>query len=376
MTWKLPEDQNKPNVEPDPWTGRQPDKKPRGSQPPTIEALLKQLWLNLKRKGASWRSYQPPPRAWLMGLPGAVFIIWLGLGIHYGRADQLSYAMRLGVYQGQLADGWQWRAWGLYQIHTLSQPQVLTVKSEVISQDLALAKASMTLTYRIVDPKAYLFSINEPLRVLHALSDSALQQVISQINSAVLLSDKNASTVVATLKPLLQSLVDHAGLGIRIETIHVDDVAIPDSLQELFTKMNAIYVTQTAEKQKNLEYQQQVMPAATRKAQQSLIAAKTYAQQALTKAQSDVAAYLMLLPHYQKNPKLTKYQLYTQFMTTILSESQTVVVDAKNTTPMIVLPDSGFKKVTAPTVNEESAANVAVADTDDSYGNIKGGYGS
>ncbi len=379
MTWKLPEDQNKPK--PDPWTGRQPDNKPKGQQPPDIDALLRQAWTKLKRRYSNWRSLNSQPRAWLTWLAGVALAIWLGLGVHYVRGDQLSYVLRLGVYQGQLATGWQWRAWGIYQVYSLPQPQALTVKPEVISQDLNLAKVSMTLTYRVIDPKAYLFSNNAPLIVLQALSDSALQQVVGQMNSDALLSEKNPPTIVTELKPLLQSLVDQAGLGVQIVSIQIDDVAIPDSLQELFTKMNALYETQTVTRQKNLEYQQQVLPAAVLKAKSNMNAAKAYAQQTIAKAQSDVADYLLVLPQYEKNPQLIKYQLYTQNMTEILSASQTVVVDAKGTTPMIVLNDAMRKKPLAP-VNSTAATAISVVDNsdadtiNDSYGNIKGGYGS
>lgn len=378
MAWNLPEDQQKPKTKSDPWTGRPTDgKKPSGQQPPNIEALLRDGWLKVQRY---WRKPRPfNPRATSQWVTGLVVVVWLGLGIQHVSENQLAYVMRLGVYQGQLAMGWQWRAWGLYQVHFIAEPLSINIAAEVMTQDLNLAKVSMGFRYRIDDPKAYLFHMQAPEATLQALATSALQQTVGHEQLAVLLSEKNPAVVVNQLKSLLQASFDQAGLGVNVETVTIDNVAIPDTLQELFNKMDALYTTQATEKQKNVEYQQRVLPPAVQKAQAWLTAANTYSQQALVKAQADVADFLSLLPSYEKAPKLIKYQLYTQNMTTLLSQAATVIVDAKGPAPMIVMNEAGAKKTldaVNPTVPLVTESDAPAADNNDSYGNIKGGYDS
>ena len=376
MAWNLPEDQKKPKSDGDPWTDRPKDnKQPGEQQPPHLEAILRDYWLKLKRSWGKRPSLAPRRGPVIKSLVGLLGVVWLIKGAHYVNADQLAYVMRFGTYQGQLAPGWQWRAWGLYQVHLLPQPIKISVVSEVMTQDLNLAKLTTTLTYRVIDPKAYLFSLAAPTDTLAALADSALQQTVGHVKLASLLSEKNPPAVERDFKALSQIAFDQAGLGVKVDTVSIDNVAIPDTLQELFNKMNALYVTQTTEKQKNAEYQQQVLPPALLKAQAGITEAKAYADRVKQAAEVDVADFLSILPRYEKAPQLVKHQLYTQSMTTILSESSTVVVDAKGSSPMIVINDQSVKKAPSATAVNAPVVEEPVSNEPDSYGNVKGGYG-
>lgn len=371
MAWNLPKDQqpNRPTAD-NPWTGGQHNPE---QQPPHLEALLRQWW-------QKWRSGSPTPVAkkapikWFLAL---VVMVWALMGVHYVSTDHLAYVMRLGAYQGQLTPGWQWRAWGLYQVKILPQPMNLTLSTEVMTQDLNLTEVTVAMRYRINDPQAYLFTIQAPQDSLRALLKSALQQTMGGTRLEVLLSQANPPEVLNHLSHVVQTLTNQAGLGITVENISLQKVAIPTALQELFDKMDALYATQTAEKDKSLQYQRQVLPPAQVKAEALLTEAKAYSQQAQLKAQADVADFLALLPSYEKAPQLTKYRLYSQAMASLWHQAATVVVAPNGTAPSITLNNSlAPKTVESDPVVTPVEPPVETKDTaSDTYGSVRGGYG-
>lgn len=382
MAWNLPEDQrsDKPKLGSDPWTGGQ--KKPENQQPPHLEDLIRSFWKKLRGQ---------TPRVphqlstWVKGLLGATVLLWFILGMHFVPSNQLVYTMRFGIYQGQLAQGWQWRAFGLYQVKHLAQPMRTRVNTDVMTQDLNVATVGVDVVYRVDDAKTYLFTNQTPQATLQAFISSALQQTLGATKLAALLSEPNPPAVLNQVSHLVQTAANQAGLGITVETISIDKIAIPDELQELFNKMDALYLAQGDAKQKSLAFQQQVLPPAEMKAQQLLSEAKVYSQQAQLKASTEVADFLALLPSYEQAPQVTKYRLYTQNMVDLLSQATTVIA-AKGTTPLISLAPIAITKTPGPKSAEISAAaadpltappNSDATDTyaagDESYG-TKGGY--
>lgn len=379
MAWNLPDDQNSKKSKSDPWTDRDHNK-PQEAQPPHLETLLKDMWQKYRRR--SWPSSSPlPTKHWRKGLGAVVVFVWALLGLHHVEADHLAYVMRWGVYQGQLTEGWQWRAFGVYQVKLLPQPLQSVVTAEVMTQDLNLAEVSLTIEYRVNDPEAYLFNVQAPQAALQALALSDLQQTVGGIKLAVLLSETNPPAVTHHLSHGLQTLADQARLGITIESVNITKVAIPAALQELFNKMNALYVTQNSVKQKSAEYQQQVLPPAELQAQNMLAEAKGYSEQAVSKAKADVAGFLALLPSYLQAPHITEYRLYTETMKALLAQTPTVIVAAKGVTGPINVGD-GFTKVEQTAALDTpllpstalEAPSYANATAPDAYANVKGGY--
>lgn len=376
MAWNLPDDQHGNKPKSDPWTGRDHNKP--DTQPPHLESLLKDWWQKCRRR--SWPALSRDPKTWWKSIVSAVVVVWLLLGLYHVEADHLAYVMRLGVYQGQLTEGWQWRAFGLYQVKLLPQPLRSAVTAEVMTQDLNLAEVSLTVDYRVNDPQAYLFNVQAPQAALQALAISDLQQTVGGIKLAVLLSEANPPAVTNHLSHRLQALADQAHLGVTIETVSISKVAIPAALQELFNKMNALYATQNSVKQKNAEYQQQVLVPAEAQAQNMIAQAKAYSEQAVGKAQADVSGFLALLPSYQQAPHVTEYRLYTETMKTLISQTPTVIVAAKGVVGPINMGDV-LSKAVPQTPAIEAPPAMASPDTTaygtaapDAYANVKGGY--
>lgn len=380
MAWNLPDDQQGNKPKSDPWTDRD-HHKTQEAQPPHLETLLKEAWQKYRR-----RLWPTPPslptQHWRKGLVAAVVLAWALLGLHYVEADHLAYVMRWGVYQGQLTEGWQWRAFGVYQVKLLPQPLQSVVSAEVMTQDLNLAEVGLTIEYRVNDPEAYLFNVQAPQAALQALAISDLQQTVGGIKLAVLLSEANPPTVTNHLSHGLQTLADQARLGITIENVSISKVAIPAALQELFNKMNALYATQNSVKQKSAEYQQQVLGPAELQAQSMMAEAKVYSEQAVSKAQADVAGFLALLPSYQQAPHVTEYRLYTETMKALLAQTPTIIVAAKGVTGPINVGDA-FTKVESQTAALDTptlpstvleAASYTNSTAPDAYANVKGGY--
>ena len=389
MAWNAPNDK-KPDDK-DPWTGK-PKPSSGANQndgPPMIDALLKSAYQKLKGRKLSFGKPSAPKfnfsrKLWaLIALVGAI-LIWVVAGITHVTEDQQVVVFRLGVYQSTLSEGWYWLPVGIDRLRSFDRQKIYqeNVMVDTITQDNNLAHLAVRIDYQVVNPQLYLLSSADSAALIRADFASAVVKVASQSTLDSLFADEKSTAFGDKVQTQLVSMLARHPLGVQIAEVEVTSIAVPEAVKEIFNKIDALYQEQGKQKQVAQDYEKQTLPPIQAKVNQLMIDARNYSHQATADAQQEVSAFLAVLPSYNKEPALTRYRLYTQTMTQVLSKTNKIIVDDKAPATTFMLPPSMTPSAqnsaqTSDASTTTSSYGVTSDNADagnNTYGSASGGY--
>jgi len=165
--------------------------------------------------------------------------------------------------------------------------------------------------------------------------------------------------ITQSIQTQLNDSFNNQHLGIVVSDITQGKLSLPESVKAAITKVADAKVTadKAADVAKNQAEKE--ITAARANSVKLLAEAKAYKQQAVIKAQSDVAGFNTLLPLYHKAPQLVTEQLYFDTMQDILSHHQ-LVVDSTAGGNVITLPSvANFANDTAASMTLISTPKVS-----------------
>lgn len=387
MAWNEPKDQKSEDY--DPWTG-QPKKNnsTNHSSPPLLEDLLKGVWQKISgaRNGPK-KINNMVTKNWFFLTGLLLAALWFALGLFQINANQEVLVFRFGVFEQSLGTGFYWRPWGIDTVWRFDREEKMSqiLATDVISQDANLAHITIKLSYHVNNPKNYVLSYHDPKQLMKTIGASVLQQTAATNKlDAILANAKNNLFNEQLQKNIGHALID-ARMGVQLDQIQLVTIAVPDSIKATFDKINALYEQQAKQRQQAADYERVRMPAAEAKVVAQIAEANHSAEQAKLKALQEVADFLTIFPVYEKAPQITRYQLYSQVMQEILSKTTHIVVDDKANGVNFYLstPMSQMAGIAATSTITTSNAKIDLAThtadqlsnpSDDSYGNVQGGY--
>ncbi len=113
------------------------------------------------------------------------------------------------------------------RIITMSIPM-----QEIITKDNVSAKTAAVCFFQIVDPFKVITKIEDPFTATNQIAQTTLRSILGQHDLDHLLADRD------TINAKLQAMIDRQteGWGIKVNTVEVKDVEIPDSMQRAMAR--------------------------------------------------------------------------------------------------------------------------------------------
>ena len=272
----------------------------------------------------------------LLGIFGGVLVLlWLISGIFIVQPAERAVILTFGKYTKTLGPGIHWLPRFISTENTIDVQKIYNYTypanqdARLITNDNNLVAASVTVQYRIADPKAFLFNVIEPIDALNQATASALQQVIGQNNlDNILTGDREQIRV--TIKQQLTNILARYNSGILITDIAIKSVKAPAEVKTAFDDVSKAREEAQHDINQSQIYVMQVEPLAEGQAQKLLTEAKAYKQQVVLQAQANVASYLALLPEYKNAPQVTRERLYIDAIEHVLKRTTKILVDSGN----------------------------------------------
>lgn len=334
MPWNEPGD---PNKNKDPWTGR-----PKQT-PSDLEALLRDLYKKAialfklstanKKSGFNYSFLPTELNAKALGLFSIFCLLaWLAFGFFKVDTDESAVVTRFGVYSTTLNSGYHWILKPFQQYTLINSGKVNTLPTTVklLTQDENKIAVDVTIDYSIASPRNYLFSSAQPLLSLQESLHNAVNRTLSQFTLNQLLTTSHF-LLTDNLQKQLNTLMIREQTGVTIKNIELGPIQIPEQLQAAFTDaVNAKHDKEQLEKLANV-YALQMEPHAKITAQKLIADAKTYQQETVLKAKTEIIRFLALLPAYEASPLLTRKRLYLSALQTMMAHSNKLIV-ANNAT--------------------------------------------
>ncbi len=202
-------------------------------------------------------------------------------------------------------------------------------ESLMLTGDLNIADVEWVVQYKVSDAFKYIYQTREPITNIRDISESIMRRVVGdRLVTDVLTIGREETAQEA--KDLMQKVLDRYDMGVKIESVKLQDVNPPPLVKPSFNEVNE--AKQEQEKMINMaeEVYNRVIPEAKGKAEKKIAEAEGEALALINKAQGDSAKFLSVLKEYNTAKRITENRIYLETMEEIFKKMKDVtIVDLK-----------------------------------------------
>jgi len=290
-------------------------------------------------------------RRWLWLLVGA----WLVTGVYVVPADQQAVVTRLGkVVEPRVMPGIHWSLpWPIDRVTKLrvQQMQRLVIggdigdavtgrtdplRSQFLTGDQNLIHMRVVVQYSVNDPVGYLFRAQDVARIIGAAVEAELAHRVANRNvDSVLTTDKVA--IQEQTRQAAQALMDAYGVGVRIASVNIENVAPPPEAADAFRDVASARADAARIVNEAQGYANTVVPRARGEAEKILQEAQAYRNRKIEQARGDAARFTQIAREYEQARQVNAERLYLETMEQILPKIRKLIVDQKGNLDLTII---------------------------------------
>ena len=221
----------------------------------------------------------------------------------------------------------------------------ITKESTMLTGDLNIVDVEWSIQYRIVDPVAWLFNVQERKQTIRDISQSVINTLVGDRAFDTMESERSA--IQTSALELMNENFKQLGLGINVILVQLQNIVPPEGVQQAFDDVNKAIQDKNRFINEGKEVYNAEIPRAQGEANQQVLVAEGYASERINRAQGDVARFNAVYEEYRKSPKVTRERLYLEAMESVFSEQQnSTLIDSKldNMLPIKNLTDKAENK--------------------------------
>ncbi|BCV65267.1 FtsH protease activity modulator HflK [Shewanella carassii] len=327
MAWNEPG--NKGN---DPWGNKGGNDK----GPPDLDDVFRNLAKRFGGKGNGGSGFSMGTLAIVAGIALAV---WGFSGFYTIKEAEQGVVLRFGEHVGEVGPGLHWKA---TFIDTVLPVDVASVRSIPASGSMLTADENMVVVeldvqYKVKDAYQYLFSAVDANSSLREATDSALRYVIGHSKMNDILTTGRAKVRDDT-RAEIERIIAPYNLGLQIEDVNFLPARPPEEVKDAFDDAISAQEDEHTYIRQAEAYQLEIEPKARGQVERISQDARAYKERVIQDAEGAVAKFNKLLPEYKQAPEVTRERLYIDAMQQVFSDTNKVLIDAKNNGNLMYLP--------------------------------------
>src|SRR5258708_28741428 len=201
-----------------------------------LRNLQRRLSALIGRGGGGGVGGAPSSPSFNRGLARALVLIaavWIGSGIYRVDAQERAIILRFGKYEQTTGPGYNWHLpWPIERkiIVNVSRQYSVTDDAGMLTSDTNLVEVKSAVQYTQPDPLKLLFKVRDVEETLSQVSESAMREAVGQASLDKALAFDPSITERA--KFLLQRTLDSYDMGIRILSVNLTGVNVPEAVQD------------------------------------------------------------------------------------------------------------------------------------------------
>ena len=353
---------NDPGRDDDPWS--------RGGQgPPDLDEAFRRFQTKLAgmfggggssggRGAVNWKTIAIGTAVLL-----AVYGAW---GIYQLDEQERGVVFRFGKLQDEVKlPGIRWNPPIIDEVRKVNITRVASHKHEasMLTEDENIVDVSLSVQYKVGDPKKYEVEVRSPLVSLEHATESALRHVVGSSAMDAVITEGRAALGI-DVEERIQRYLDTYQTGIDIVTVNIDRSAPPRQVQDAFDDVQKAKEDEVRAVNQANAYAESVIPQARGDAEKAVQEAEAYRDRVVAEATGDAQRFDQLLVEYQLAPEVTRDRLYIDSIEAVLSNSSKTVVDVGDDNIM-VLPLNRQDGALDPSAAEPDIRTIAGAATRD-----------
>ncbi|MCP5108498.1 MAG: FtsH protease activity modulator HflK [bacterium] len=183
-------------------------------------------------------------------------------------------------------------------------------ESVMLTGDLNIADVTWIIQYRIKDPKAWLFHVEDQRKTIRDISQSVINQLVGDLAVFDVVTTERTRIETEGQKRM-NRIFNHYDMGIDVKTVKLQKTMYPKgAVQDAFEDVNKAIQDRIRLINEGKEAYNTAIPKASGEAEKTIQESEGYAIERVNKAKGDVARFLAVFSEYRKNPRVTRIRLY------------------------------------------------------------------
>lgn len=207
----------------------------------------------------------------------------------------------------------------------------------VLTRGSYLINIGAVIQYRITDPAAYHYKIDDQEGTIRLAFESVLRSNIQNqlLDDALVNKDSIAKDILPDLSKKLATY----DVGISLTEVKLTDVLLPEDVQYAYDDVNIASNEKDSYRSQADKYSNEMLPKARAEAYQMIQQAESYKAEKVAQAKGDVTNFNQVYEKYRVSQEITKTRLYIETMEKILgSVKNKHIIDLDNDNVLKFLP--------------------------------------
>ena len=207
----------------------------------------------------------------------------------------------------------------------------------VMTGDNNIAVISASVKYTVSDPVKYALSVNQLTGIIDACVSASMVREAATMKVDSLLTDEKDSYTRAILTRSQEKL-DAMDVGIRLRSVELTKVAMPEEVREIYEQVNSAAVQVSTMLGTARQYREKVIPAAHADADTIIAKANADYSGRIAAANQDLTEFWGVLKEYEQEPASVRARIYSQKVSDFISRIGSVRVVSDGDTNLFINP--------------------------------------
>lgn len=207
----------------------------------------------------------------------------------------------------------------------------------VLTSGSYLINIGAVIQYRITDPAAYHYKVDDQEGTIRLAFESVLRSNIQNqlLDDALVNKDSIAKEI---LPDLSQKLATY-NVGINLTEVKLTDVLLPEDVQYAYDDVNIASNEKDSYRSQADKYANEMLPKARAEAYQMIQQAESYKAEKVAQAKGDVTNFNQVYEKYRVSQEITRTRLYIETMEKILGNvNNKFIIDLDSDNVLKFLP--------------------------------------
>ena len=198
-------------------------------------------------------------------------------------------------------------------------------ESLMLTGDLNIADVEFVVQYRIQDPYAWLFRLQDPKETLRAVAESEMRGVVGDQGFDEVIKTRRRE-IEDEVRRRMNEILHAYRAGVDVKLVQLQDVHPPEPVKDSFEEVNRALQGMEQAINEALQERNKILFRVEGEAKQRVAQAEGTKIERINHAQGDASRFDLLLAAYKKAPAVTRERLYLEAMQQILPGAGRIVV--------------------------------------------------
>jgi len=216
-----------------------------------------------------------------------------------------------------------------------------SIESVMLTGDLNIVDVEWIIQYRVVDPKAWVFHVQERIETIRDVSRSVINMLVGD-RAIMDIMGVERSAIENEAIIIMNDTFNEYALGINVIAVRLQNVTPPSgNVQEAFEDVNKAIQDRERLINEGQQAYNEAIPRARGEADRMVQEAQGYALERVNKANGDVARFNSVYAEYSRAPDVTRQRLYYEMIEEVFMNEEGMIIVDRNLQNFLPLMNVG-----------------------------------